>query len=146
MKKINLSEVECRILSIENIPEMNKICRKLEILPNQLKLFLEAPQNMGFIAIHQREIIAFIYGFSVISLSKTKPKFFIYSVDVLVEFQNFGVGSKLFKYVVDYTKENGFSECFVITNQANLPACKIYKKAGGESDYEDEIVYVVKHE
>ena len=77
---------------------------------------------------------------------RTKPQFFIYSVDVLGEFQNLGIGSSLFQYVVDYTKENDFFECFVITNKANLPACKTYEKAGGKSDYEDEIVYVVKHE
>jgi len=146
MRKVNLSEVEYRMLSVEYIPIMCKICEELGILLHQLKAFLETPQNIGFIAIYRNEVIGFIYGYSLTSLSNTKPQFFIYSVDVLGEFQNLGIGSSLFQYVVDYTKENDFFECFVITNKANLPACKTYEKAGGKSDYEDEIVYVVKHE
>jgi len=142
---MNLLEIEYRPINIEDMPKMSKVCEELEILPHQLKAFLEAPHNKGFIAIYHQEVIGFIYGYSLDSLSNTKPQFFIYSVDVLVGFQNFGIGSRLFQYVVDYTKENGFSECFVITSKANHPACKTYEKAGGKSDYEDEIVYVVKH-
>ena len=42
-------------------------------------------------------------------------------------------------------KENGFSECFVITDKGNKRACRVYEKAGGKNDFEDEIVYVIKH-
>ena len=51
----------------------------------------------------------------------------------------------LFQYIVNYSAINGYSECFVITDKGNKRACRIYEKAGGKSDYEDEIVYIIKN-
>ena len=150
MVSINLEDVCCQLLADEKINQMDNICKELEISIEQLKIFLTYPQNLGFIALYHNEIIGFIYGYSLTSLdgdliTDKRPQLFIYSVDILPEFQGLGVGTKLFQYVVDYSKTNNFSECFVITDKGNKAACKVYEKAGGKNDYENEIVYVIKN-
>ena len=145
------NEVQCELLTKENyyllINALNKLVEADTFDIDQIRLleFLEGPQNLAFIAKIQDEVCAFIYGYSLLSLNNA-PQFFVYSVDVLQCFQNKGIGSKLFQFVVDYTKENGYSECFVITDKGNKRACRIYEKAGGKNDYENEIVYVIKNE
>jgi len=142
---IDLNEVHCKLLAKKDVSQMNDVLEELEIEPTGLISFLQHSQNLGFIAQYHDKIIGFIYGYSLMSLDNRAPQLLIYSVDVLTEFQNSGIGSKLFQYVVDYSKENGFSECFVITDKGNKRACRIYEKAGGKNDFEDEIVYVIKH-
>ena len=46
----------------------------------------------------------------------------------------------------DYAKNLGCSELFVITDKGNPRACRVYEKAGGKSEYSDEIVYVIDYE
>jgi len=118
---------------------------ELSIDISRLNDFLEYPHNLAFIAKYQNEVCGFIYGYSLMALDAA-PQLFIYSVDVLSEYQNKGIGSRLFQYIVDYSRENGFSECFVITDKRNKRACRVYEKAGGKNDFDDEIVYVIKHD
>ena len=144
-------EIQCELLTKKNVYLMDTALDnleesdELEVDGARLKDFLKHPQNLAFIATCRGEVCGFIYGYSLMSLT-TAPQLFVYSVDVLSRFQNNGIGSKLFQYVVDYSKENGYSECFVITDKGNKPACRIYEKAGGKNDYDDEIVYVIKHD
>ena len=147
---MDVSNVSCEVLTMKNIYLIDGALSKLEKSDDleidliRLKDFLEQPHNLAFIAKYNGEVCGFVYGYSLMSLA-TSPQLFVYSVDVLSRFQNNGVGSKLFQYVVDYSKENGYSECFVITDKGNKRACRIYEKAGGKNDFENEIVYVIKH-
>lgn len=141
---MKINEVQCELLTRENLKEMDAVLEELHFDPLRLKDFLEYPQNLAFIAKCNNEVTGFIYGYSLMSLD-SNPQLFIYSVDVLPKFQNIGIGSRLFQYVVDFSRENGFSECYVITDKGNKRACRIYEKAGGKNDYENEIVYVIKH-
>lgn len=49
-------------------------------------------------------------------------------------------------WLSDYAKNLGCSELFVITDKGNPRACRVYEKAGGKSEYSDEIVYVIDYE
>ena len=148
---MNVNEVCCELLTMENFDLLFTALDKLDesdelaINKERLKDFLTYSQNLAFIAKYRDEVCGFIYGYSLMSLDSA-PQLFIYSVDVISRFQNNGIGSKLFQYVVDYSRENGYSECFVITDKGNKRACRVYEKAGGKNDYEDEIVYVIHHQ
>lgn len=37
-------------------------------------------------------------------------------------------------------------ELFVITDKENPRACRVYEKAGGKSEYDNEVVYVIDYE
>lgn len=147
---MDISEVQCEVLTKENTQLMGAVLRMIEKSDEmgidilQLKDFLEWPQNHAFVASYKIEVCGFIYGYSLMSLNAA-PKLFIYSVDVLNRYQNKGIGSKLFQFAVDYSKKRGYSECFVITDKGNKSACRIYEKAGGRNEFNDEIVYVINH-
>ena len=142
---MNIDEVYCELLTKNNGSLASAALSELEVDATRLSEFLDCPQNVAFVAKYREEVCGFIYGYSLMSLTAS-PQLFVYSVDVLTRFQNNGIGSKLVQHVVDYSRENGYSECFVITDKGNGRACRIYEKAGGKNDFEDEIVYVIKHE
>jgi len=139
-----MNEVHCKLVAQNDLEQMKPVTTKLGIDLERLADFLKHSQNLAFIAELHGEVVGLIYGYVLVSLNSA-PQLFVYAVDVLPKFQNQGIGSKLFQYVVDYSRRNGFSECFVITDKANKKACRIYEKAGGKNDFEDEIVYVIKH-
>lgn len=147
---MDVREVSCELLTKENACLMDAALAglnesdELSVDPARLRDFLACSHNLAFIAKYQGQVCGFAYGYSLMSLTAA-PQLFVYSVDVLRPFQNNGIGSKMFQYMVDYSKENGYSECFVITDKANKRACRVYEKAGGKNDFEDEIVYVIKH-
>jgi len=141
---MDIKEVYCELFTKDSESLADTILEELEIDEARLSEFLKHHQNLAFTAKYKDEVCGFIYGYTLMSLS-TAPQLFIYAVDVLSKFQNKGIGSKLFQYVVEYSRENGFSECFVMTNKSNKSACRVYEKAGGKSDYEDEILYVIEH-
>jgi len=141
---MNINDVQCELLTKGNHTQIDAVLEALPIDPLRLKAFLKHPHNLAFVAKYNDTITGFIYGYSLLSLD-SDPQLFIYSVEVLPGFQNMGIGSKLFQYVVDFSRKNGFSECYVITDKGNKRACRIYEKAGGKNDYENEIVYVIKH-
>lgn len=141
---MRVDNVECGLLSGKDFDRLGPVFEELEFDMCRLMDFLKHPHNLAFVAQYEDTIIGFIYGYSLMSLD-SEPQLFVYSVDVLSDYQNMGVGSKLFQFVVDFSRENGYSECFVITDKGNVSACRVYEKAGGKNDYEDEIVYVIKH-
>ena len=147
---MDLNQVHCDLLTKENIHLVYEALGnlsesdELDIDAERLERFLEYPHNLAFIATYDNTVCGLIYGYSLMSLT-SNPQLFIYSVDVLYRYQNNGIGTKLFQYVVDYSAKHGYSECFVITDKGNKRACRIYEKTGGKSDFEDEIVYVFKN-
>ena len=108
--------------------------------------FLRGAGNLAFAAKLGGEVVGLAYGYVLTRLDGKGPQFHIYSVDVHSGHRNKGIGSGLVRFVADYARENGFSECFVITEKSNGSACRVYEKAGGKSEFEDEIVYVMDFE
>lgn len=111
----------------------------------KIKAFFDAPGMLAFGWISGEKIAGFAYGFAM-RAPDGDTMFYLHSVDVLPEYQNRGRGSAMFQYIVDYAKGRGFSEVFLATIKSNASACRIYEKAGAKSDYDDEVVYVVKCE
>jgi len=111
----------------------------------QIKTFLSEEQNIAFVARLDGEIIGLIYGYSLTRMEDASPQFFIYSVDIHDAHQNKGYGQRFIKFVLDWAKENGYCECFVLTNKDNPAACRAYEKAGMEhSETDCERMYVAE--
>ena len=101
--------------------------------------FLSEKHNIALVAKFENKIIGLIYGYSLARMDGIAPQFFIYSIDIHPDYQDKGHGGQFMKYVIDWAKENGYSECFVLTNKDNPRACRVYEKAGmthSESDCE----------
>ena len=110
-----------------------------------LKKFIENDNSYGFISKENNKIIAFATGFVLIHPNEEKV-FYFDTIDVMREFQNKGVGTRLMNYARDYAKKLGCSEMFLVTNRSNLSACKCYEKSGGISEANDDVVYVYDFE
>jgi len=87
-----------------------------------------------------------IYGYALTRLDGKEPQFFIYSVDIHPAYQDRGYGSRFVQYVVDWARDNGFSESFVPTDKDNPRACRVYEKAGMKHSENDcDRMYVVEY-
>ena len=135
-----------RLLTPEDIPAMKEILTETgsSYLPGQIGKFMADAGNLAFGAFLEERMAGLLYGYSLCRMDDRGPQFFVYSVDVLPEFQGRGIGKAFLRYVVEYCRENGFSEVFVPTEKGNVPACRVYEKAGGKSDYDDEVIYVIE--
>jgi GNAT superfamily N-acetyltransferase len=114
--------------------------------PNRIKAFLSEKQNIALIAKLDGKIIGLVYGYSLTRMDDVAPQFFIYSVDIHPAYQDKGFGSRFMRYVVDWARDNGFSESFVFTNKDNPRACRVYEKADmTHSESDCERMYEVKY-
>ena len=110
-----------------------------------LKQFIDGENNYGFIAKENNMITGFATGYLLLHPDGSSV-FYFDTIDVMREFQNKGVGTRLMNYARDYAKKLGCSEMFLVTNRSNLSACKCYEKSGGISEANDDVVYVYDFE
>ncbi|HOO68328.1 MAG TPA: GNAT family N-acetyltransferase [Bacilli bacterium] len=142
-----MNNIEIKLLGTNNTKEMKEIIEDDNMIFSKANIinFINKAGNYGFIIIFDNKIVGFSYGYGLLR-PDGKKMLYIHSVGLLKEYQNKGLGSMLMKYIVDYGKNNGFSESFVITNKGNLRACKVYEKVGFKNDIENEIVYVLEYD
>ncbi|GHV40840.1 hypothetical protein FACS189490_06670 [Clostridia bacterium] len=122
----------------ELVEDGNRIFSK-----KKLERFVISDGNYAFIAKIDNEAAGLAYCYTLERLDEAGPMLYIHSVGILPQYQNCGLGTRLMRFIVDFARGKGFSECFVITDRNNPRACKIYEKVGGVSEYEDEVVYVI---
>jgi len=117
-------------LKEEDISQINEIIEWwTECNHEQIRKFLSEKQNIAHVAKLDSKVIGLIYSYSLTCFDCDEPQFFIYSVDIHEKYQNKGYGSQFVKYVVDWARDNGFCESFVLTNKSNPRACKVYENA-----------------
>ncbi|MBU9710846.1 GNAT family N-acetyltransferase [Bacillus tamaricis] len=106
------------------------------------KQFFLNENNIMLIAWKECVPCGFLYGYLLESVHRRMPQLFLYSIDVFAEHQNKGVGSRLVESFINLAKEKNCSEVFVITNDHNVIAKKLYEGTGGQRDMLDEIMYI----
>ena len=93
-----------------------------------LKEFIKNKENYVFVGVKDEKIIAFLYGYGMLR-PDGKSMFYIHSVDVISEYQSKGIGIRLMEVTLDYIKkENKYYKFFVLTEDNNIKACKLYQK------------------
>ena len=109
-----------------------------DILKKDIEKFIINNDNYCFVGIYENKIVAFLYGYGMLR-PDGKSMFYIHSVDVIPEYQNKGIGTKLMKYVLKYIKnENKYYKFFVLTDDTNIRACKLYQKY---ADKEEQVLF-----
>ena len=112
----------------------------------QIRAFLSEKQNIAIVAKLDGKIIGLMYGYSLTCFDCETPQFFMYSVDIREEYQNKGYGSQFVNHVIDWVRDSGFCESFVLTNKDNPRACKVYENAGMKHSESDcERMYEIKY-
>jgi len=114
--------------------------------PAQIKMFLAEKQNVAFVVKLHDKVVGCIYGYSLTMIDESEKEFFIYGVDIHPEYHSKGYGTESMKFVLNWAKENGFRESYVMTNSDNLAACRCYEKAGMKlGDWKTSRSYLVTH-
>ncbi len=109
-----------------------------EILKEDVQRFVVDKDNYCFVGISENKIVAFLYGYGMLR-PDGKSMFYIHSVDVILEYQNKGIGTKLMEYVLKYIRdEKRYHKFFVLTEDDNIKACKVYQKY---ADKEGQVLF-----
>lgn len=111
-----------------NIVPSKIIINNKNLSRQDIEKFIIDDDNYCFVGIIDDKIVAFLYGYGMLR-PDGKSMFYIHSVDVLEDYQNNGIGTKLIDYVLNYVKnENKYYKFFVLAENDNIRACKIYQK------------------
>jgi len=102
--------------------------------PKQIKKFLSEKHNIAFVAKLDDKVIGCISGYPLTMMDEDRPEFFIYGVDIHPDYHNRGYGTEFMKFVLNWAKEQGYRESYVMTGSQNIAACRCYEKAGMEMD------------
>ena len=125
-----MEEIKCIRLTQNNmnIVPSKIIINNKNLSRQDIEKFIIDDDNYCFVGILDDKIIAFLYGYGMLR-PDGKSMFYIHSVDVLEDYQNNGIGTKLIDYVLNYVKnENKYYKFFVLAENDNIRACKIYQK------------------
>ncbi|MCL2462961.1 MAG: GNAT family N-acetyltransferase [Defluviitaleaceae bacterium] len=135
------------LLSENDIPQIREIIEGfMEYDPEQIRAFLSEKQNYAFVPKLGDKVVGLIYGYSLTRMDGKSSQFFIYSVDIHPDYQDRGYGSQFALHVVDWARDNGFSESFVITDRDKPRACRVYEKAGMKfSENDCDRTYVIEY-
>jgi len=135
--------MEIRRLSNEDIPLMKETFENstttVEI--EDLHNFINTANCSGFIVIIADIVVGFAVGYHLLR-PNGKKMFLLHSFDVNPKYRDQQVEPDFLIFILDYAKETGCSEAFVITDKGNTQACRLYEKYGGRSDDQNEVVYV----
>ena len=125
-----MEEIKCIRLTQNNmnIVPSKIIINNKNLSRQDIEKFIIDDDNYCFVGILDDKIIAFLYGYGMLR-PDGKSMFYIHSVDVLEDYQNNGIGTKLIDYVLNYVKnENKYYKFFVLAENDNIIACKVYQK------------------
>lgn len=131
-----MNDIIFKRLEIEDIDKMQEILENDDIEYNaeNITKFIENKNNYGFIGIKDNKVVTFLYGYGMLRPDGRKM-FYIHSVDVLPNYQNNGIGTKLMEFVINYIKnEKDFYKFFVLADSDNIRACNVYKKYGNQDE------------
>lgn len=124
---------------LEKIENLDICMTECEI--KDLESFINNKKNYAFVGIKDNEIIAFLYGYGMLR-PDGKSMFYIHSVDVITEYQSKGIGTRLMEFTLDYIKkENKYYKFFILTENDNIKACKLYQKY---ADRKEQVLFSYK--
>lgn len=135
-----MKDVKFIRLSKENINIISNVVKidNEELSKQDIERFIIDDDNYCFIGIIENKTVAFLYGYGMLR-PEGKSMFYIHSVDVLPDYQNNGIGTKLMEYVLNYIKdEKRYYKFFVLTEDENIRACKVYQRF---ADKEGQVLF-----
>ena len=134
-----------RRLSISDLSmvlEMNRHFRDGFVCEENAREFLQNRTNWLFACIENGRIIGFSYGYELTRLNEIGSMLYIHEVGVLPEFWRQGIGKTMLSHLKTLCELEGFCRFFLIAQKSNIPACALYRSAGGFSAHQDDVLFV----
>lgn len=107
--------------------------------PEATRAFLALDSNYLLIAYEEGEPAGFITGHRLERLDTPHPMMFLYEIGVDKRFQGRGIGTALVRELASIAEAEGFLEMYVLTNEGNPAAMRMYARAGGERHSDRDI-------
>ncbi|NMB56855.1 GNAT family N-acetyltransferase [Candidatus Beckwithbacteria bacterium] len=104
--------------------------------------YFDNKQNILLVAYDDNELSGFLYAYLLESLDQLSGKIFLYSVDVFAKFRRQGIATQLITELKQLARNNNCSEIFVLTNQNNQAAMRLYQKTQGVRENNDDVMFV----
>jgi len=103
--------------------------------------FFTDDRNILLAAYITGEPAGFLYAYKLERMNSAKPLILLYSIDVFKLFRKQGIGTALIEMLKEMAASAGCSEIFVLTNESNIAATKLYQKTGGVRENYDDVMY-----
>jgi len=102
--------------------------------------FLADPRHHLAVAIDDGQVIGFASGVHYVHPDKP-PELWINEVGVADSHQQRGVGRAVMRALLDHARSLGCGEAWVLTDESNAPAKKLYASCGGTAGDVPSIVF-----
>ena len=122
---------------------INKV-RDFQMEEEHFLTFVSNPNNLAYYILEEEKVVAFAWGY-VLERMDAASMLYIHSVDVLEGYRRKGYGRELIARFLDFARENGFRNTFLITDKDNFEANKLYQSFSHEKE-EDKNLYIFKEE
>ncbi|MCK5125350.1 MAG: GNAT family N-acetyltransferase [candidate division Zixibacteria bacterium] len=86
---------------------------------------------------------AFLIAYLLPRLAELKPMMLFYEIEVLEKYHRRGIGTALIDKLKEYCQEIGICKMWVLTNESNIAAMKLYQSTGGKLAADDDMVMFV---
>lgn len=106
-----------------------------------LEAYLNDPKCILLVAEADGRPAGQIIGYILRRWDSKQPILFLYSIDVAESLRRRGVARALIKEFLRIGRESGCGKSFVFTNESNTPAMKLYRIAGGNRIYQDDVMF-----
>ncbi|QQD82701.1 GNAT family N-acetyltransferase [Bacillus siamensis] len=113
-------------------------------LENHINYLVDNPgSGKQFLMEKNGEIIGFATLYFTFSTTKVKAISILNDLFISSEYRGKGLGEMLFKYALEFSKENGYAVMNWKTSHDNLKAQALYKKMGGVNTNNNWINYEI---
>ena len=112
------------------------------VLGERLDTFVRNPNNLAFFIVDEEEVIGFAWGY-ILERFDAGNMMYVHSVDVKEGHRNQGIGTILIKAFLAHARKNGFRNTFLITDDSNESANKLFKHFSHQIETEKNL-YIFK--
>lgn len=110
--------------------------------PDAVRSFLADRRNVLLFAFARRKAVGYLRATELRQLSTRHPQMFLYEITVEEAFRRQGVGKALVNTLLQYCRERGFEEVFVLTDPANVAAVALYRSTGAVTETPADRMFV----
>ena len=107
---------------------------------SHMKDFLMNDHHYLYVAEVDSKAVGFLLAYELNRSDRDNPMMFFYEIEVLSDYREKGIGSALVNEVKAYCEKNNFMKMYVLTNESNPPAMRLYESTGGKRTTPDQVL------
>lgn len=128
-----MSDNTPRIIDVSSPPQVALLRRAALKFSgvSQAEAFVEAPGSLALVAVDGDDVLGWCWGHLLMRPDRSSMVY-LHGFEVVVEHRRRGIGRCLLTAFMTTARDAGASKMFLLTAEANEPACRLYESLGGE--------------